>query len=140
MARDIFAHTDADLLPILEELRAREPIFHRPAFAATADDFAAMTAPNYWEVGASGRRYSRDFILQTLADSPPIDAATANWRVSGFALRALGSETFLVTYTLKQGARFSRRSTIWRRSPEGWQILFHQGTLVSADQDDVVPA
>jgi len=38
---------------------------------------------------------------------------------------------YLFTYTLIQGERVTRRSTIWRRNPEGWQILFHQGTAVA---------
>jgi len=136
MAAEIFLQTDPTLRPILEELRQQEPIFHRPTFAATAADFAALTAPTYWEVGASGRRYTRDFILQHLAENPPVDAATANWRTSGFALQALSPDTFLLTYTLKQADRFTRRATLWRRTATGWQILYHQGTIMSANQND----
>jgi len=133
MAAEIFLQTDPTLRPILEELRQQEPIFHRPAFAATAADFAALTAPTYWEVGASGRRYTRDFILQHLAENPPVDAATANWRTSGFALQALSPDTYLLTYTLKQADRFTRRATLWHRTSQGWQILYHQGTLIRGD-------
>lgn len=136
MAADAFLHTDPELRPILEELRQQEPIFHRPAFASTAEDFASLTAPTYWEVGASGRRYTREFILNHLAENPPADAATANWRTSGFALQSLSSDTYLLTYTLKQADRFTRRATLWRRTPTGWQILYHQGTLISANQND----
>jgi hypothetical protein len=35
-----------------------------------------------------------------------------------------------LTYTLHQGARITRRSTIWRRTGEGWKIVYHQGTMV----------
>ena len=136
MAAEIFLQTDPTLRPILEELRQQEPIFHRPTFAATAADFAALTAPTYWEVGASGRRYTRDFILQHLAENPPVDAATANWRTSGFALQALSPDTYLLTYTLKQADRLTRRATLWRRTATGWQILYHQGTIMSANQND----
>jgi hypothetical protein len=37
---------------------------------------------------------------------------------------------YLLTYTLFQGVRTTRRSTIWERTSDGWQALFHQGTLV----------
>jgi hypothetical protein len=132
-AHAIFTHTDADLLPILEDLRRREPIFHRP-------DFPTITAPTYWEVGASGRRYSRDFILRTFVETPPIDAATAGWQTSNHALRRLGPDTYLLTYTLLQGDRLTRRSTIWQSTPDGWRILFHQGTIVTANEDDTTPS
>ena len=140
-SRKPFFTTNPALTPILDELRPLEPIFHTPEFGLEPADFARRTAPDYWEVGASGRRYSRDFILQTLADTPPVNAATVRWRTSGHALRQLGStpgaETYLLTYSLRQGDRLTRRSTIWQRTPTGWQILFHQGTPVSANDDDI---
>lgn len=132
-----FFTTDPTLLPLLAELIAFEPIFHRPEFAATLEDFDRLMAPDYWEVGASGRRYGRAFILQMLADNPPIDATTARWRLSGQALRRLSPDTFLLTYTLRQEARLTRRSTLWHSTPTGWQILYHQGTLVSADEPNL---
>jgi hypothetical protein len=138
-SRRTFVTTDPALNTILDELRPLEPIFHTAAFGLEPADFECRTAPDYWEVGASGRRYSRDFILQMLADSPPVDAATARWRASGHGLRRLGPDTYLLTYSLRQGERLTRRSTIWQSAPRGWMILFHQGTLVSADEDDVAP-
>jgi hypothetical protein len=131
-----FPSTDPSLKPVLAELSEQEPIFHRPAFAATLEDFDRIMAPDYWEVGASGRRYSRVFILQMLTDNPPVDAETARWRASGFALRQLSPDTYLLTYSLRQAERLTRRSTLWRRTPTGWTILYHQGTVVSANDDD----
>ena len=125
--------TSAQLQPILEELIGREPIFHRP-------DRPTTMAPSYWEVGASGRRYSREFILQHLAASPPADAVQAGWQTSGHAVLRLSADTYLFTYTLRQSERLTRRATIWRQTLSGWQVLFHQGTIVSADEDDVAPA
>jgi hypothetical protein len=139
---NLFNTTEPDLLPILAELISREPIFHRPAFASTNEDFARMTAPTYWEVGASGRRYTRDYILQTLADTPPIDAAKAGWQVIDPQCRRLGpenSDTYLLTYTLHQAERRTRRATIWQQTPSGWQILYHQGTSITTEDDDTSP-
>lgn len=134
-----FTHTEPDLLPILEELRRREPIFHTPEFGTTNADFKRMMAPDYWEVGASGRRYSRDFILEWMSETPPIDATSVGWQSTGHALRRLGPDTYLLTYTLRQAERLTRRATIWQSTPEGWRILYHQGTIVSAEEDDTPP-
>jgi hypothetical protein len=138
-SRPVFTYTEPNLLPILEELRRREPIFHTPEFGMTRTDFDRMMAPDYWEVGASGRRYSRDFILEWLSETPPVDAASAGWQSSGHALRRLGPDVYLMTYGLRQGERVTRRATIWRSTPDGWRILFHQGTVVAAEQDDIAP-
>jgi hypothetical protein len=138
-SRDAFTRVDPDLRPIFEQLRSREPIFHTPAFGTTPEDFEKATALEYWEVGASGRRYSRAFILSSLNAHPPKDAASADWQTYDFGLRRLGPDTYLFTYTLRQAERLTRRATIWESSSEGWRVLYHQGTIVSAEEDDVTP-
>jgi hypothetical protein len=122
--------TDPDLLPILEELIAREPIFHRPEFGTSRAAFENMTVPDFWEIGASGRRYGRTWVLDELERRhivPHVDV----WEAAGFHCRRLSQDVFLLTYTLLQdNVRRTRRSTIWQRTPEGWKIVFHQGTIV----------
>lgn len=133
-----FARVEEGLELVLEELRPMEPIFHTAAFGMTNADIEQRMAPEYFEVGASGRRYSRGFILATLAEQPPMDATALGWACCEFGLRQLGSDVYQLTYTLRQGGRVTRRCTLWRRGNEGWQILYHQGTIVSGD-DDTVP-
>jgi hypothetical protein len=58
--------TSPDLLAIQQELVDREPIFHRPEHGTTRSVFEAMTAMGFWEVGAFGRRYNRQCVLDTL--------------------------------------------------------------------------
>ena len=138
--RDVFTHTDPELLPILDELRRREPIFHTPRFAATLDDVERAVAPEFWEVGASGRRYSRGFILHMLATDPAryVNAEEAGWIADGFAVRRLGPSTYLLTYLLDQAGRRTRRVTIWEQAAEGWRILYHQGTPILLEGDDTL--
>ena len=122
--------------PILEELRPLEPIFHTASFGLTAADREHRMAAGYWEIGASGRRYTRDFIL-TIDQSHFIDADTAGWITADHAVHQLGPTTYLVTYTLLQDDRLSRRATIWQKSANGWIILYHQGTLIASNPDDI---
>ncbi len=131
---EIFSYVEPDLFPVLEELRRREPIFRTPEFGTTREDFDHAMAPHYWEVGASGRRYSRDFILPFLEQNPPIDARSAAWQIRDLGLRRLGPDTYLLTYTLHQGERVIRRATIWQETASGWRILDHQGTIVSSSR------
>lgn len=134
-----FARVEAGLEGVLEELRRLEPIFHTAEFGRSVEEFERRMAAEYWEVGASGRRYSRAFILRHLAEKPPVDAAEAGWRCSEFGLRRVGAETVLLTYTLRQGERVTRRATLWERAGGGWRILFHQGTVAPGEEDDRVP-
>ncbi len=118
------------LADLLSELRAYEPIFHRPAFGKNVADFERRMAPDYWEVGASGRSYDRACILKHLAQHPPVDADEEGWLCSDFGIRRLGEDCFLLTYKLDQNPRITLRSTIWERTEAGWRIRYHQGTIV----------
>jgi len=120
--------TDAE---VLAELIDREPIFHRPQHGTTRADFEQMTAPDFWETGASGRQYSRAEVLDALEarHAAPHDDV---WEASDFLCRRLAGEVFLLTYNLLQdGVRRTRRATIWERTGEGWRILYHQGTMAA---------
>jgi hypothetical protein len=127
---DAQAYTDPELAEILVELFRREPIFHRPEFGTSRSDFENMTAPDFWEVGASGRQYSRAAVLDALEKrfaAPHTDV----WKTSDFECRRLAPNLYLLTYTLLQDStRRTRRSTIWERCGEGWKIVYHQGTIV----------
>jgi hypothetical protein len=123
---------------VLQELIQREPIFHHPEFGTSRRDFENMTDPAFWEVGASGRRYSREYVIDTVVKryedpqyrgihSPPEDT----WQTKDFHCLEIAHDNYLLTYTLVQGDRITRRSTIWRRSGTGWKILYHQGTIVA---------
>jgi hypothetical protein len=115
---------------VLAELMEREPIFHRPELGTTRADFEKMAADEFWEVGASGKRYSRGFVLDELERRYAAPHADV-WETSDFRCQRLAEDLYLLTYTLVQDrVRLTRRSTIWRRTAEGWKIVFHQGTLV----------
>jgi len=122
-------HPETSEEDVLAALIAREPLFHRPEFGTTRADFERMTTEDFWETGASGRRYERAFVLDELERRHAHGAPEDAWRTEGFRCRALGASTWLLTYTLHQGSRVSRRMTLWRRDADGWRALYHQGTL-----------
>ena len=122
--------TAPELAGILTALAAREPIFHHPELGASRAGFEAMMADDFWETGASGRRYSREFVLDELmrrSSAPQKD----EWEASDFFCRKLAADMYLLTYTLLQhGERLTRRATIWQNTAQGWKIVYHQGTVV----------
>lgn len=111
------------------ELLAREPIFHRPEFDTRAEDYLAMTDEDYWEVGASGRIYARDFVVSTLAARGKVEGDD-DWVVTDAKVRKLSDDTYAFTYQLDQAGRLTRRLTLWRQAESGWTILYHQGTII----------
>jgi hypothetical protein len=117
---------ETDLRSVLEELASREPLFHRVELGTSRADFENMTVPDFWEIGASGRCYSRDFVLVELAKrySAPYEDV---WETSDFACQELAPDLYLLTYVLLQNlSRRTRRTTIWQRTPSGWKAVFHR--------------
>ena len=112
------------------ELKAREPIFHHPEFGTTRIDFESMLAGDFWEVGASGNKYTKAFVLDTLEERHK-HPTTELLEVSEFECRQLSANVFFATYVLDQSGRLSRRATIWRWESGNWLIEYHQGTLVA---------
>lgn len=123
--------TEMRLMVVQDELSAREPIFHRPEHGTTRADFELMTDAEFWEVGASGRLYSRAHVLDILEERHA-KAIEENWETRDFFCQEIATDTYLLTYTLLQGPRTSRRATLWRRTSGGWKILYHQGTIVES--------
>jgi hypothetical protein len=117
------------LQPTLAELLRREPIFHHRELVHDRATFERETAADFWEVGASGRRYSREFVWETLSERFARDE-TGAFTITDVHLREIATQTYLFTYTLDDGARVTRRLTVWQGSAaSGWKILFHQGTI-----------
>jgi hypothetical protein len=117
---------------VLGELIAREPLFHRPEFGTAREDYARMVVDDYWETGASGRRYSLESVLDVLEQRQRAPGED-RWETSDFRCRALGGNCHLLTYTLRQDRRITRRMTLWRRDLDGWRAVYHQGTVVQEE-------
>ena len=119
--------SDDALEAVLAALVDREPLFHRTELGTSRADFEAMTAPDFWEVGASGAVYDREYVWSVL--SPRYKAGLPDeWETSQFALRALGARVYLLTYLLRQGGSVTRRATVWEHASSGWRVIYHQGT------------
>lgn len=117
---------------IESELLALEPIFHSPRSGRTRDDYVAQTAEDFVKVGASGRVYQRQHVLDRLEERSDLPDEEY-WVVSDARCRPVAENTYVFTYRLEQGGRPTRRLTLWQREPAGWKALYHQGTLIQDD-------
>ena len=102
----------SDLDAILDELRAREPIFHRREFGTRREDLLNMTADDFWEIGASGKRYDRGFVIENLLErykTPEVD----DWTCEDFTIRQIAEHLYQLNYVLHESDRRTRRTTLW---------------------------
>ena len=85
----------------------------------------ALLHPEFVEIGASGRRWSRAEMLDALLQEPTVTAVEAFDLVA----RQLAPEVVLVTFTTRRGTTLVHRSSIWVRRGGDWTVVFHQGTV-----------
>ncbi|SKA81995.1 hypothetical protein SAMN06295879_0414 [Agreia bicolorata] len=94
-----------------------------------ADRLAELLASGFYEIGQSGRRWSRDEIIDALVgdgDEHPDAILTEREAV------LVGCDTVLLSYGLEFVARRSRRSSLWRQDGDRMRCFFHQGTPLPA--------
>jgi len=91
------------------------------------DRLAELLAADFYEIGQSGRRWSRREIVAALAgDTEWVDDVTLTERES----MLVSPDTVLLSYRLEFGPRTSRRSSLWRWDGRSLTCFFHQGTAL----------
>lgn len=112
-------------------LFALERELHNPACRHNPARLAELLAPDFFEFGASGRVWQR---AETLAKLPEEGKSTPAPSITtdNYQALPLAAEVVLVTYRAEKpdnGAK-TLRSSLWRHSANGWQMVFHQGTKI----------
>ena len=99
-------------------------------------DLQSELVEDFFEIGASGRLYERERVIETVVDRYERDDPGVLNEVEEFAVREIGAHLFIATYVLHQpdghARRSSRRATVWTNATGHWQVVYHQGTIVEA--------
>lgn len=117
--------TDADIAVVIHgELRLLRPEVRR-----SAELVERLLHPDFFEFGASGRRWDRAAMIESFGAEPADGDPPAVFDLG--AVR-LADSVILVTYRTDYGGRLSWRSSLWRRLDNGsWCVYFHQGTPIT---------
>ncbi|MEB4615031.1 nuclear transport factor 2 family protein [Leucobacter sp. M11] len=100
-----------------------------PRVRGDAERMVALLHPEFREFGRSGRVWDTNALLSDLraGSDYPFERA----RLSEPVTEVLGPDAVLLTYLLHDTDGVTRRSSIWRRTPDGVRLYFHQGTRAS---------
>jgi ribonuclease HI len=90
----------------------------------------ALLDPEFQEIGASGRLWTRGDTIQALTrDQQDVRTPIRDEQMEG---RRLADHLVLLTYVSDESGRRARRTSLWRYDKAaGWRLLHHQGTLIS---------
>jgi len=93
----------------------------------------ALIHPSFQEIGYSGKCYTKKEVLKALTSQK----STPNIHTEDFSVTPISSTVALLTYkstnieadgTL---TKFALRSSLWKKSGDTWQIVFHQATATN---------
>lgn len=99
-----------------------------PEVRASRELVLELLDPEFTEIGASGRRWDAQSILEvTSSGSVSADSPVEVSEMSGVVL---APGIVHLTYFSNNAGRRARRSSLWRLTDTGWRVYFHQGTLV----------
>jgi hypothetical protein len=101
-----------------------------PAVREDRGRLELLLHPDFVEVGASGRRWTRAAIIDELAATRAGPPVVEPLDVSDMAAHRVAPGAILVTFTTVRGGRRVHRSSLWVGGPDGWSVRFHQGTPV----------
>lgn len=124
-----------DLVPAAEEPgRAREveavveleQELLDPRVRGDYGQLAYLLHPEYREIGASGRLWGREELIEDLVQGPESPV-----RFDLVDAVPLGDDLVQVVYRTVNGTGSALRSSLWQRTEGRWRLRFHQGTRES---------
>ncbi|MGO1166926.1 MAG: DUF4440 domain-containing protein [Janibacter sp.] len=98
-----------------------------PTARADESRLRQLLAPDFIEVGASGRQWDREMILGLLRAQAE-DEDTPVITIHDLRGRAIAPGVVQVSWDSSTGERRARRTSIWCDREAGWQQVHHQGT------------
>lgn len=108
------------------QFRELEESHLRPEVRSSPVALRSLLADDFFEIGASGRTWNRDQVIEAVPSRDPFTAS-----IEQLAVQSLAPGVVLTTYRLvitSGDARPTLRSSIWVHRDGRWQLLFHQGT------------
>lgn len=90
-----------------------------------------LLAEDFYEFGSSGNVWTKADILTRL---PAENKSAPAIESRDFSMRKIAADTFFVTYISFRTIegieeRTALRSSLWKKTGSGWQMIFHQGTF-----------
>jgi hypothetical protein len=96
-------------------------------------EVATLLHSDFFEFGQSGTVWSRQQVIDRLAQERPMEGS-----LTGLSVRSLAADVTLVTYRAVgrdpagSSEWHSLRSSVWKLTDGRWQMIFHQGTPTQA--------
>ena len=118
-------------MEIFNLLVSLEKQLHSSEVRSSKDKLNILLSETFIEIGASGKIFTKEEVIEYLLKSKPIKIETTE-----FKLNNLSSNILQLMYKEKSelsstNYRNTLRSSLWEKNGNNWQMIFHQGTVVN---------
>jgi len=97
-----------------------------PEVRRSREHVEALLHPEFSETGSSGEVYDRERMIEMMTGESPGEVI-----IRDFVAAPMSEDIALVTYrSVGLSGQEARRSSVWIRVGERWQLRHHQGTRV----------
>jgi hypothetical protein len=112
-----------------EKVRELEERLLRPEVRTSVAELDALVAAEFLEVTSTGSFYGKQHVIDDLPHAPVVERLLSEFKALSLAPDVILT-TYLLTKPKEPGAPKSRRSSIWKKIDDRWQMVFHQGTNI----------
>jgi hypothetical protein len=117
---DRSGRADDEQVPVRLEL-----LLMRPQTRADRGALERLLHASFVEIGASGRRWAREAVVDEMLTSSEDYVAP---EVLDLADQRLADGVVLVTYSTRRLDSTTFRTSVWLHTEVGWQVVLHQAT------------
>lgn len=117
---------------LTDQIRALEERLLQPDVRRSRTALESLLDDEFVEFASDGNAYDKEQVVEALQHELPLHRS-----ISDFRTTLLSSDIVLATYEVaRENCEASEvvrslRSSVWRRYRDGWQLVFHQGTIRS---------
>jgi hypothetical protein len=113
-----------------QKLKYLEKLLLKPKVRKSISELSEILCDEFVEFGSSGKIYNKKDIIKSLQNEH-----TSKMLLTNFKMNPLSKEHYLVTYKISKEENgkkiYSLRSSIWKKVKDKYQMIFHQGTIIS---------
>ena len=120
---------------LINELKLLEESLLQPEVRCDHVKLNKLLHPLFFEVGKSGKQYTREHVIEHLLTAPNEAVVEA----TDYSISIMTKDCALLTYQSSHRVDGSplvqlvHRSSLWVKVSEQWQLFYHQGTPKFSD-------
>ena len=119
----------SDGMKHIQEVRELENYLLRSDVRGSHEELDRLLADDFYEVGTSGRLFDKTDIIDALVSETPRTLVMQEFIATSLSESVVLTTFRIIRHISDEETRSSRHSSVWRKTEDGWEMFYHQGTL-----------